>query len=324
MMGACVVACGGADTSPDAAPPDAPPDAAPPDAAPPDAAPSDAAPLDATPIPDASQQPESLRETGLYSDFDEEILAPGVREFTPTYQLWSDSAEKRRWVYLPGDSEIDTSDMDYWVYPVGTRLWKEFRRDGVRVETRLLYKMRAGQGVSSWIMRTFVWNEEQTDALLLRGGQDNAGGTDHDVPSEIQCLRCHNSVPDVALGFSAVLLDHAGPGVTLEDLVDRGVLSEAPAGSGPRYFPLPGSQAERDVLGYLHTNCGTCHNDTSEVFFSGDALVQLRLLAGEMGTVQGTRSFTTAVCQEMQKPIPAAAQIVVPGSPDTSSIFLRA
>lgn len=308
LIGACVAACGGGDASPDAAP---------------DAPPPDAAVPDAMPIPDASTAPESLRETGLYSDFDNGILAPGVREFTPTYQLWSDYAEKKRWVYLPPDSQIDSSDMDYWVYPVGTRLWKEFWRDGVRVETRLLYKTRDIKGPSGWMMRTFVWNEEQTEAVLVRGGQDDAVGTDHDVPSEIECLRCHSGAPDVGLGFSAVLLDHTGPGVNLQWLVNRGMLTVPPAAASPPYFPLPGTQAQRDTLGYLHTNCGTCHNPTTEVFMSGDALMNLRLITGQISTVEGSPAYTTSVCQEMQKPISTAVQLVVPGSPDTSAMYLR-
>jgi hypothetical protein len=309
LIGVCVAACGGGDESPDAAPPDAtPPDAAVPDA---------------TPIPDASTAPMSLRETGLYADFENQVLAPGVREFTPTYQLWSDTAAKKRWVFLPPDSQIDSTDMDYWVYPVGTRLWKEFWRDGVRVETRLLYKTRDIEGPSGWLMRTFVWNEAQTDALLVRGGQADVVGTEHDVPSEIQCLRCHSGSPDVGLGFSAVLLDHTGSGVNLEWLVSRGMLTVPPEAASPPYFPLPGTQAQQDTLGYLHTNCGGCHNPTTELFMSGDALMNLRLMTREIATVEGSPAFTTTVCQEMQKPIALAAQIIVPGSPDTSAMYLR-
>src|SRR5690606_22772761 len=100
-------------------------------------------------------------------------------------------AVKKRWMYLPPDEQIDTSDMDYWTYPVGTRLWKEFRRDGVRVETRLLYKYRAGVGPGSWRALAFAWNAEQTDALAALGGVDNALGTDHDVPAMVECLQCH-------------------------------------------------------------------------------------------------------------------------------------
>jgi hypothetical protein len=308
LIGACVAACGGGDTNPDAVP---------------DASPPDAAIPDATPIPDASQDPRSLRETGLYAEFDSQSLAPGVREFTPTYQLWSDTAEKKRWVYLPPYSQIDTSDMDYWRYPVGTRLWKEFWRDGKRVETRLLYKTRNIDGPSGWIMRTFVWNEEQTDAELVRGGEEDAVGTDHDVPSEIECLRCHSGTPDVGLGFSAVLLDHDNPGVNMEWLVNRDMLSNPPEGDGAPYFPLPGTQAQQDTLGYLHTNCGGCHNPTTEVFMSGDALMNLRLITAEIATLEGTPAYQTSVCQEMQTPISSATGIVVPGSPDTSAMYLR-
>lgn len=322
-LGICVVMCvvmclgacggGGNDDSPDATPPDA--------------APPDATIPDAVPLPDASQNPQSLRETGLYSDFENEVLGPGVREFTPAYELWSDGALKKRWMYLPPDTQIDTSDMDYWEYPVGTRLWKEFRRDGVRVETRLLYKIRAGVGAGSWRMVPFVWNQDQTEAVATPGGDDDAVGTDHDVPASIQCLQCHGGMPDMALGLTAVMLDHDRPGVTLADLIAAGDLSDPPAappgGAGTPYFPLPGDAAEQSVLGYLHGNCGSCHNPRSELFMSGDAIQNLRLFVKQIATVEGSPAFTTTVCQEMQKSIPNALQLIVPGQPDVSAVFLR-
>ena len=209
-----------------------------PDAAAPDATPPDAAIPDATPIPDAVTNPESLRETGLYSDFENEVLAPGVREYEPQFELWADGATKRRFVYLPPGAKIDTSDMDFWEYPVGTRLWKEFWRDGVRVETRLLYKIRAGTGRGSWRMIGFAWNAEQTEAVADLGGRDDVLGTDHDIPPLLECLQCHDNAHDVALGFSAVLLDHDGEGVTLSDLIAQDKLSAPPAGTG---CPIPPS-----------------------------------------------------------------------------------
>ncbi|MFN7134819.1 MAG: hypothetical protein ACK4N5_22255 [Myxococcales bacterium] len=51
------------------------------------------------PYEDAGQPltgPERLSETGLYADFAARSLAPGVFEFTPRFELWSDGAEKRR------------------------------------------------------------------------------------------------------------------------------------------------------------------------------------------------------------------------------------
>lgn len=310
-------ACGGGegDGGSDAGPPDAP------------ALPPDAAIPDAQPIPDAAQNPESLRETGLYSDFDSEVLAPGVREYEPQFELWADGAMKRRFVYLPPGAQIETlsatATMDYWEYPVGTRLWKEFWRDGVRVETRFLYKIREGVGRPSWRMISFVWNEEQTEADADLGGRENALGTDHDVPSQLDCFKCHDNAHDIALGFSAVQLDHDGEGVTLSDLIAQDKLSDPPEGTGSPYFPVPGNETERRALGYLHGNCGGCHNPRSEVFNSGDALMNLRLFVDEIATVEDSPAFKTAVCGEMETPIIGAEQIIVPGEPEVSAMFMR-
>src|SRR5262245_45194627 len=75
--------------------------------------------------------PERLSATGLFAAQPAESLAPGVRSFRPRFELWSDGASKRRWIWLPPGTQIDTSDMDAWQLPVGTKLWKEFTRDGV-------------------------------------------------------------------------------------------------------------------------------------------------------------------------------------------------
>ena len=96
-------------------------------------------------LPDASDSgtlpfARLLSATGLYVDTKKGDLAPDVREYQPQYTLWSDGATKRRWLYLPPGTKIDTSDMDFWLYPVGTKAWKEFSRDGKRLETRLMHK----------------------------------------------------------------------------------------------------------------------------------------------------------------------------------------
>src|SRR4051794_17627830 len=87
-----------------------------------------------------SRLPAKLSETGLYSDAGTKTLADGVRPYHPQFELWSDGAEKARFVRLPDGVNIDTSDMDDWQFPAGTRLWKEFRFGGRLVETRILEK----------------------------------------------------------------------------------------------------------------------------------------------------------------------------------------
>jgi hypothetical protein len=60
------------------------------------------------------EPPTLLSETGLYADAAADVLADGVRPFEPKYALWSDGSVKRRWVYIPPCSQIDTTDPDYW------------------------------------------------------------------------------------------------------------------------------------------------------------------------------------------------------------------
>ena len=59
-----------------------------------------------------------------------------------------DGAELGRYLLLPRGTTIDTSVMDQWVFPVGTKSWIEFRVGGKLVETRFLWKQGAEQGVT--------------------------------------------------------------------------------------------------------------------------------------------------------------------------------
>src|SRR6185295_13542467 len=123
---------------------------------------------------DATAAPELLSETGLYRDTMSGVIAGGVLPYEPAGVLWADGATKRRWVYLPPDTRIDSSDMDSWVYPVGTKLWKEFSVGGERLETRLIVKVDA----TSWTLVSYRWNDDQSDAVAVPDGVPDAAGTD--------------------------------------------------------------------------------------------------------------------------------------------------
>jgi uncharacterized membrane protein len=209
--------------------------------------------------PDPARQgqlPDKLSLTGLYQSGDPQLLAEGVEQFAPRYELWSDGASKRRWISLPRGERIDTSDMDNWVFPVGTQLWKEFTVQGVRVETRLLRK--TGPSSEDWATQAYVWLADGSDAFATPNGLSNALGTPHDVPAAGQCLACHGGRKSFALGFSALQLAYdAGPErVDLDDLVREGRITRAPGAS----LLIPGDDTARQALGYLHANCGHCHN----------------------------------------------------------------
>ncbi len=274
-------------------------------------------------------EPTALSETGLYADIATGELGEGVYEYAPQYALWTDGAIKRRFVRLPPCTQIDTSDMDFWTYPPGTKLWKQFSRENeagemVRVETRLIQKYTQ----TKWFMTAFIWNEEQTDALadpaddedtyVLR---ENAMGTEHDVPGRAACNVCHGGMWDKVLGFSALQLSHeAEPGwMTLDELVARDLVTAAP--SAP--LSVPGTAGQADALGYLHANCGHCHNPNSKQANLG---MEFWLRAETLTSNEETNTFATNVgldTQSSQKPVEEPPLRVVPGEPEQSAIYWR-
>src|SRR5689334_18425155 len=107
--------------------------------------------------------PETLADTGLFASGSSGALAPGVIAYEPRYVLWADDAEKQRWFYLPEGTQIDTSDMNHWKFPVGTKAWKLFTLNGKKLETRLLQKT-ADRG---WLRIAFAWNDDETEAVAM-------------------------------------------------------------------------------------------------------------------------------------------------------------
>ncbi len=223
--------------------------------------------------PTIEEPPASLRETGLYADWDTKRVAPANRPFTPQYPLWTDGAQKRRWIYLPPGSTIDASRADAWQFPLGTRIWKEFSF-GARAETRFMLRTSKG-----WRFATYVWNADETEAVRTPTGgastREVAPGVIHQVPPESDCRACHANASTPVLGFSALQLspdrdpnavhrEAVAPGsFDLESLIASRTLRGLPATArSPR---IPGSPIERSALGYLHGNCGHCHRTEGAV-----------------------------------------------------------
>lgn len=265
----------------------------------------------------------TLAESGLCANPSCTEITPGVREYTPAFGLWTDGASKRRWIYLPPGAQINTSDWDDWRFPVGAKLWKEFTRDSVRVETRLYSKI--GPGDEDWYFVSFAWNQAQSEAMAVPTGMMDALGTPHDIPSRSQCRQCHDQVEGRILGFSAIQLDVAPPPgqVGLEDAIAGGWLSALPPTlppAAPR-MPLPGGPVQKAALGYLHANCGHCHNPGSGVH--GVVPLELRLESTRLATVEATPAYTTAVERPATIPAAGLTLIVDGGSPATSLLHWR-
>lgn len=216
---------------------------------------------------DSEYLPRTLECTGLYrGGLTDKQIADDVRGFAPAVALWSDGADKERWIYLPPSTAIDTSNPAEWTFPVGTKLWKEFRKAGRRVETRLFYKVSEDE----WKRGTYVWRDNETSATLWedRTGVPNliplADGTDYLLPTRVECNECHKGRKDKVLGFETILLGMRGAeGLTLSKLVAEKRLSHPPARLDYQ-IPDDGTGVGAEALGYLHVNCGiSCHNENS-------------------------------------------------------------
>ncbi len=256
--------------------------------------------------------PAKLSETGLYADFGARTLAPGVIEFAPKWPLWSDGSSKRRFLLLPEGTKIDSKDMDDWIFPVGTKAWKEFKKDGLLVETRLLWKKTATQ----WFEMAYVWTADESDALAAPNGVFGARGTTHDVPEQVKCRACHDNVADTIIGVSAIQGSDGGAGF-LSAFGKAGLLTVVP----PAEFTIPGPPVVRDALGYMHGNCGGCHNDGAK--FQGQTALRLRVLTTET-SVEKTGVYRTAFGLKMVHPIPPdITDALVAGDPDHSGIWIR-
>lgn len=267
--------------------------------------------------------PCQLSETGLFAE-DMVTLGEGVHPYTPEFKLWSDSAEKRRWVWLPPDTQIDTSDIDYWSFPVGTKLWKEFTRDGTRVETRLIEKQMSG----TWYTVAYLWREDQTEADAIPDGMMNASGTEHDVPNSDQCWTCHSQQPDKALGFSAIQLSHDPEDAnnpdewTLDRLVAADLLTDPP--TLPLEFSSSWSDLDRAMFGYMHSNCGVCHNPRGSA--NGTTGLDLLLRVNELaGTAEESTPYVGIVDVDIMKQdvMLDATKRIDPGSLENSAIYQR-
>lgn len=273
-------------------------------------------------IPPSS--PERLSETCLYQDADAHEVAADVQVFEAAYPLWSDGAKKTRWIRFPAGTQIDTSDMDHWDFPVGTQVWKEFSRDGILLETRLIQRLSE----TEYWMGAFLWRADGSDAVFVPDGQDNALGTTHDVPAAEACNSCHDGEPGRILGFSAVQLSGNGP-IGVESLAAEGRLSHPPpTGSS---FLAPGDQVTSAALGYLHGNCGHCHNHNGPAFDSGftcpgctEGVGMILRLSISAETPEATDTYASAVGIATQAMFSRNAFRVEPGRPEQSEIVFRA
>jgi hypothetical protein len=227
--------------------------------------------------------------------------------------------------------------VDDWVFPIGTKLWKEFSF-GKRVETRYLEKV----GKRVWSYATYAWKEDESNAVLVpESGSPNhveiAPGIRHSIPGVDDCKACHEGQGrDIVLGFTALQLspdrdpnaphaDSVTPDmIDLKSLVDKKLLAHFPERfiSQPPAIEASSPQA-RAALGYLSANCGGCHNATDPLSSVG------MFLKRSVDTTPGAAELEmeSVIGRTSKYPIPDLgldqSYRIYPGDPSRSAIVYR-
>jgi hypothetical protein len=245
--------------------------------------------------------------SGLYSDFASGTIAPTAKPYKPAVEFWSDGAVKTRWISIPTGTKIDISNFDQWSWPKGTMAWKQFVVNGKRVETRMFKKVDDAPSVNSWVRTTYIWTDDETDAVRNEQGKKIpiAGKPDYEIPSTGYCDECHFGHVEQLLGLDAVQLGIPGAtGQTLAQLAADGWLNAAPPQTTLAIPEDPGIAAGKAIpaLGWLNANCGTCHNPLTTAaasFTKPKFQIRGTQLLGDGGVTNATGldPYTTGVCK---------------------------
>ncbi|WGL18124.1 hypothetical protein PVT68_07460 [Microbulbifer bruguierae] len=316
------------------------------------------APRDQVTIHEKDSVPDSLSAWHVVEAIDGELaLNERVVPYDLNTALFTDYAHKLRTVWMPEGTSAAYGEEDF-EYPVGTIISKTFyypkgeegkvlRTDDYSndfagsgldlskvtlLETRILVRRADG-----WQALPYVWNEQQTDALLEIAGDARRlqlvsadGATEaftYVVPDANQCAGCHadnhtqKAVRPIGPRARHLNKDYAYQGGSENQLLywqQVGYLSGVPElAAVPHnvdYQDESSSLSER-ARSYLDINCGHCHNPSGAADTSG-----LMLHHGEQdmrrlgfckppvaaGTGSGNRLFA-----------------IVPGSPEKSILNFR-
>ena len=261
--------------------------------------------------PPTDDAPAELACTGLYADFETKEVAKTARLYAPAVSFWSDGYEKTRWIELPNGPPIDASSMDDWKFPIGTKVWKEFRFHDRKIETRLLWKVKEDR----WVQAAYVWSEDGTTATRGEGKALTIAGAAYHVPGVTECNDCHKGRKDTLLGFEAIsLAQPAATGLTLAVLAQENRLAPPPARTTISIDP---------GLGVLHVNCGvSCHNSTPAAN-GRDSTLRLRIGFDEAATkpIDSWQLLSSAVNVPATLPAWSSGLRIAPGAPDKSVLI---
>lgn len=276
-----------------------------------------------------------------------QIPSLDVIPYEPISSLFTDYAHKKRFVWMPNGTKASyTSDDEILDLPVGSAIIKTFYYDNVQpsnttriIETRVMIRKSDG-----WIFADYVWNEDQTEAVLdLNGSTKNitfrddnnvTRTIDYRIPNEAQCIVCHKTKSyeggnyvqrNIPIGIKPQNLNKtynygSETKNQLTKWIELGKLDN---------FALPTEAntivnyndntqpLEKRVRSYFDINCAHCHKEHGHCDYR-----PMRFAFSE--TYNNLTNIGVCVdTQDMQNFEPALSKIVTPGNIYRSMLYHR-
>ncbi len=245
--------------------------------------------------------------------------------------LFTDYAEKERFVYIPEEGVVKYEDAEVLSFPEGSVLIKNFlysksieegREQKRIIETRLLVHENG-----EWTPRSYVWNRDQTEAYLTVSGateeiefmnNEKLFSVSYKVPTINQCKSCHMLDGKITpIGPTARQLNRKNSDESfIHEWAKNGYLSDV-----PNEVPIlaqwddHASPLDDRARAYLDINCGACHRSGAPAKTSGLDLT----VFSEGGYALGIGKKPVAA----GKGSGGLLYDIVPGEPDESILLYR-
>ena len=209
--------------------------------------------------------PATLSAYGFFADAPAQRPSARVTPYRLNTPLWSDGAEKLRYLYIPADAAAKAAGEGLLDLPVGAALIKTFAFPGSAGTRRLIETRVLLHRADGWIALPYVWDADQREARLALGGRripvtTPAGqAINYAVPNKNQCKECH-AIAGVVTPIGPKARNLAPQ--WLAEQLRAGRLDKVPAvaASLPLWEARSSAPITAVARGYLDVNCAHCHN----------------------------------------------------------------
>ncbi|MEO0589157.1 MAG: SO2930 family diheme c-type cytochrome [Pseudomonadota bacterium] len=219
--------------------------------------------------------PKTLHEYGFFLDGAGRVPDARVIPYELNTPLWSDGADKLRYIFLPEGARMTASeDGGLLDLPVGSAIIKTFAfgegEDQRYIETRLLLHRADG-----WLALPYKWNEEQTEAKLALVGarmeltRPDGETISYQIPNKNQCKNCHQ-LNDVVTPIGPKARNMSLEWLEAQSVAGRIEAMPTSLDIVPHWEERAGASDKTALArGYLDVNCAHCHQPGGSASNSG-------------------------------------------------------